>query len=267
MDVYTPAQAVDFTDTGVWRLIIYISCRGMTALLKHTEDPAQPLVRLFSTSWDDDGAPLLQKIESAIYDHPRVLEDYATDIIVETPRLTWMPDELLDLEDAESTVFYSIFPTVNGEFLSEQSAGITALYSLCDGLGAFISRTIPGARVRPHISILVDRLRRLSAETPVVYVDVRDGEADLIAFDGKQLLSTVTHKWQAPADVAYRIFQLADALGLSAESLIVSLSGQADVVEELKEFLSEHCRKVTKTAIPAAEATDMPLAAAILAFG
>lgn len=263
MDVYKPVQAVDFTDTGVWRLIIYISATGMSALLRHTEDAGQPLVQLFATHWEDDGAPLLPKIESAVYDHPRVLEDYATDIVVETTLLTWAPEEALDSEDSEISIFSELYPDSSGELMSETLGDMTILFSLAPGLGAFISRTIPGARIRSHIGVLAERFLRQTSDMPRIYADIRAGEVDLIAIEGKRILGSATHRWNEDTDIAYRIYHLADVLGISPSALHLSLSGDRESVKRLTELMRKHCSYVVSTPVP--EGEGMPLAALLLA--
>ncbi len=269
MDLYTPVQAVDFTDTGQWRLIVYISERGMTALLRHIEDVSQPLVQLFSAEWEADDSPLLSRVEAAVYDNPRLFEDYATEVIVETSRLTWVPDEFLygedAVEDAEQTIFSALFPTECEEVLSERVCGMTALFTLTRGLGAFLGRTLPGARIRSHIGVIAERVSRMTATTPRIFADIRKQQVDILAFDGKTLLSTTTQPWRAPSDVAYRIYHQADVLGITPDNLTVNLSGLEDVRGEVKETLMKHCHSVEDSEPAPTSGGTLPLAAAISA--
>lgn len=267
MDLYTPVQAVDFTDTGQWRLVVYISGRSMTALLRHIADVSQPLVQLFSTEWEADDSPLLSRVEAAVYDNPRLFEDYATEVIVETSRLTWVPDELLygedTAEDAEQTIFSALFPTECEEVLSERTCGMTALFTLTRGLGAFLGRTLPGARIRSHMGVIAERVSRMTASTPRIFADIRKQQVDLLAFDSKTLLSTVTQPWRASSDVAYRIYHLADVLGVAPDNLTVYLCGLADVREEVKETLMKYCHCVEDSEPASTSGGALPLAAAI----
>lgn len=265
MDVYTPTRTVDFTDTGLWRLIIFISRRGMTAMLRHTEDPTQPLVLLFETEWETDDAHLLTRIESGIYDNPRVLEDYATDIIIRTETLTWVPTKIIDENEVEETIFSTIFPTCTAEPMTECVGDMTALFALTPGLEAFIRRTLPGARVRSHMGVLVEYMGKLAGNTTQVFVDIISGQADILLFDKQRMSAAVTHHWVAVSDIGYRMCQVADSLGIKPKQLDVSLSGLTEQCNELKEILTPLCRSVTRTVLPLEDAEHIPTAAAFLA--
>lgn len=265
MDVYTPARTVDFTDTGLWRLVIYISRKGMTSLLRHIEDASQPLVRLFTVEWEADDARLLSKIESTIYDNPRVLEDYATDIIIESRQLTWVPTRLVQEEDIEREIFGAVFPTVADAPMTDTAGDLTALFRLTGGLSAFIGRTIPGARVRSHLTVLADYMRGISSESPSIFADIRDNEVDVILFDNRRMLAAVTHDFGAVSDIGYRIFQLLDTYSINPAEATVSLSGSGENVAELSAMLTPYCRNVCRTPLPVGDGDNIPTAAAIAA--
>ncbi|MDE5773422.1 MAG: DUF3822 family protein [Muribaculaceae bacterium] len=265
MDVYTPTRTVDFTDTGLWRLIIFISRRGMTAMLRHTDDPTQPLVLLFETEWETDDAHLLSRIESGIYDNPRVLEDYATDIIIRTETLTWVPTKIINENEVEETVFSTIFPTCNATPMTECVGDMTALFALTSGLEAFIRRTIPGARVRSHLGVLVEYMGKMTGNNTQVFVDITSGQADILLFDKQCISAAVTHQWRAVSDIGYRICQVAESLGLKPGQLEVSLSGLKEECNELKDILTPICRSVSWTVLPLENAEHIPTAAAFLA--
>ena len=265
MQLYTPAPAVDFTDTGQWRMTIYISRRGISTFLRHCEDASQPVVRPFSTEWADDGQPLLPRIEAAVYDNPRLFDDYATEIVLETRMLTWAPTDWLDGEESEREVFETIFPGAEREVLTERVGDMTALFMLVYGLQPFVVRTLPGARIRSHMGVLANRLRRLHSPMPRIYADIREGEADILAFSDEKMLCAATHEWREADDIAYHILHLAEDLGFDRAEMLVSLSGAPESREETAASLRPHCPHIETTPIAAEVAGEMPLAAAIAA--
>ncbi|MDE6811930.1 MAG: DUF3822 family protein [Muribaculaceae bacterium] len=264
----TPA---DFTDTGQWRLIIYISHSGMRAFLIHISDKSHPIVRLLATNWPaDDPASLLNNIESAIYDNPRLLDDYATDVIIETSQVCFVPNNfILSVEDAESIVFSSLFPGEAKEILSDTTDDVTALFSMTRGLDGFIARTMPGARLRSHLAVLIENFRKITtADSPAVYADIRDSELDLILFKGKDLISASVQKWHSPEDIAYRIFNMLNAYSINPVLTKVFLSGLQKPVDALRETVSGYFSDLQPTPLPANPGGDDPLppAALLLAF-
>ena len=96
--------SADFADTGQWRLILKIFPSGMSAHLENTIHTDLEPQLLFSTQWEVDGANLLRNIENAVYDHPRVLDDFSARIIIYERKVLFMPTELIEeTEGAEES--------------------------------------------------------------------------------------------------------------------------------------------------------------------
>lgn len=265
--VISPA---DFADTGQWRLIIYISLKGMKAFLKHITDKSRPIVEMLSATWpESDPASLLRNIENTVYDHPGLLDDYATEIILETPRVCFAPNVILDnAEDSEEEIFSTLFPGDDQEILTDRLSDCTALFTLTRGVEGFISRTIPGARIRSHLAVIAERFRRQSDVEPRIYADIREEEADIVAFQGDILLSASVQKWRAPEDIVYRIINLITAYGKKPNDVKVFLSGADEIIEGLTDSLGGFCKDVTMTPLPISlsEGNSLPLAAMLQAF-
>lgn len=123
-------------DTGQWRLVVYITASGLRAYLKNVADGSLPIEEIASAQWGDvERKDILQKIEAAVYDNPDLMDDYATDIIVQTPRVAFAPSRLLDIEEyAEDMVFKSLFPGSDSEVSIDHIGDVAALYSLTAGL-------------------------------------------------------------------------------------------------------------------------------------
>ncbi|MDE5843343.1 MAG: DUF3822 family protein, partial [Muribaculaceae bacterium] len=247
-------SAADFTDTGQWRLIIYISHSGMRAFLIHISDKSRPILRLLAINWHaDDPASLLSNIETAIYDNPRLLDDYATDIIIETSQVCFVPNNyLFDTEDAESEIFTALFPGEAKEILADPLSDVTALYSMTHGLDGFFARTIPGARIRSHLAVMIENFRKsTTADSPAVYADIRNSEVDLILLRGKELLSASVQRWHTPEDIAYRIFNMLNAYSINPEVTKIYLSGLQKPIDYLMETISNYCAQLLPTPLPA----------------
>lgn len=268
-DTVITLTAADFTDTGQWRLIVYVSHRGMSAYLKHLSDTTKPVVVMFNVSWQPaEGAELLSKIENTIYDHPGVLDDYATDIVVETDYTTFAPTSILnDVEDSEFTIFESLFPDAGDDVTLDTTDDITALFSLTPGLEDFISRTMPGTRIRSHLAILAAKFRRQTADMPRLYIDIREDAADILAFDDSKLLSASTQTWHAREDIAYRIFNLMNLYDINPAEAKICVSGSKEIKRDVIAELRKYCGFVTSTNLPGGAAKEaMPTAALLLAY-
>ena len=258
-------QAVRIGDLADWRLLLWIGAGGMGAWLKH-EDPTRPLETIFAEEWKDAGESLLHRIESAVYDHPQVLDDFSADIAVTARRTVWVPTELVaDDEDEAFRLYSQVYPAQPGDVMSETVGDATCLFSLVPGLNAFLNRTLPGARVHSHLAVMMRRFRERSSDMPRVYIDIRDGEVDFIAFDRKDLLMAATHKWHHPGDIRYHLFNIMQVFGLDPRQVQVSVSGPSRLKTELVQELRKTVAYVMLTMIPTIGAkADLPLPVSLL---
>ncbi len=258
-------QAVRIGDIADWRLICSISARGMGAWLKHV-NPTQDIITLFSEKWQEDEDSLLSRIENMVYDHPQVLDDFSSDIVIVAPKSIWVPTEVVGEDDDEAARLYNqVYPSSDSDIMSETVDDTMCLFTLVPGLNAFLQRTFPGARVHPHLGVLVRRFRERSSDMPRLYVDIREGEADYVAFDRKNLLIAATHSWHSPTDIQYHLYNILNVCHLDPTKVQVSLSGPSGLKTELMGELRRILNYVMLTMTPGpGQKAGMPLAASLL---
>lgn len=257
----------DFADTGQWRLIVQISHTGMTGLLKHATDTTRPLVQIVNAKWDyATGGELLRRIENTVYDHPSMLDDYATEIILLTPHACFAPNNVIDtMEDAEAQIFNTLYPGSKQEILSDRLSDKTVLYSMVRGLDGFMSRTLPGARLRSHLGVIAEYLEaRQTGGASNVYVDIREGEADIFLYVDGKLYSASVQQWQKPEDLAYRIFNLLNAYEINTSAARIYLSGIRQIRMQLTEILQRLRANVRNMPLPPQPNEELPLPLSLL---
>ena len=268
MEETTTYRAVRIEDTADWRLIIHISHTGVSAYLKNEEDPMEPLITLFTENWSREDSGLLHRIETAVYDHPQLLDDFSTEIIINTEKSIWVPRKEIEREasseDAyrdETDLFNLVYKASEEDIFIDEQGDRTCLYTLVPGLLPFIRRTLAGARTWCQQTLAVRRFGEQVSDMPRFYVDIREGEADYYGFDGKKLLFAVTHPWREMMDIAYRVFNMLDIWKLDKANTQVMLSGNRDVRNTLMGFLREHLNFVMLTMLPSSiSKSDLPLA-------
>lgn len=232
--------AADFADTGQWRLILKIFPTGMNAHLENTLHPDLEPQMLFSTQWEDDGANLLRNIENAVYDHPRVLDDFSARIIIYDRKVLFMPTELVEeTEGAEETFYTSLYETEASDVITETDRDITVAYAPASGLKGFLNRTFPGARIGCNLMGAVKRFRN-DGDGKRICIFVRNWEADFILLDGQNLISASTHSWTAPSDISYHGFNILDVYGVNPSDVVAIFEGD-DVPFETMEAFKKYC--------------------------
>lgn len=221
----TILTASDYADTGQWRLIIRIRRDGMSAHLENTlHDDVEP-TELFVTNWDPDPDTLLTNIENAVYDNPRVLDDFSARIEIYDPRTAFIPTSVLtDGEGEEDACYTALYDAKPSDIIYAGDGDVTAAFSMVPGLKGFLSRTFPGARIGCNLMNTVSRQRKAGAGLRL-HLEVRGTEADIVLTDGDRLISASTRQWAHPADIAYHAFNLMDVYGVKTEEVAVTNGG------------------------------------------
>lgn len=261
----TRIPAMDFADTGRWHLIVYISGRSVQAWLRPNDGTIEGGAELFRTEWEENGESPLREIENAVYDNPRVLDDFSADIIIETPRTLWVPEEVADTPGNQERIFTQVWPDDPDEMsVDDEVRGAVCLYQLTPGLKGFLQRTFPGTRISCHQSWLVRHFSKQRGDDPAFLIDIRDNEADIIAFASGRLTACVTHPWSEVTDILWHIFNILDLNSLDPSTAQVFLTGLKGAREALSAELAPHIGLVAPAESPRqVDIPDMPLAAMI----
>lgn len=214
----TTLTVADFADTGQWRLILNIHPTGINALLENTLHKDVEPQRLFATRWDNDPDNLLHHIENAVYDNPRVLDDFSARIVLFDRRTLFIPTVVIEENESEAEEIYtSLYTAKEADVVCETEGDLTAASSLAPGLKGFLQRTFPGARIATNLMMQVTQLRKEnsgSGKRMTVTVRDEDKEADFILLDGVSLVSASTHTVNGLEDITYHIYNIIDTYGL-----------------------------------------------------
>ncbi len=263
----TTYKGVRIDDTAEWRLVVYISETGMSAYLKNIENPLEPVTTLFEEQWQRDETSLLHHIETAVYDHPQLLDDFSTEIVICAPRAIWVPEEMAGDYGEQADLYNKVYKADEGDILCDTFSGMCCLYTLTPGLLSFLRRTLSGARVSCHLSVLARRFMSRGSDMPRIYADIRDGEVEFTVLDDRRMLLSSTQQWHDEMDIAYHIFNLMDVYGLDPKNTQVSLSADSaerEVRQSLVKTLRGHISYVMLTMMPSAVSkAEMPISAAI----
>lgn len=264
----------NFADTGLWKLIISVSQTGVAAVLKNIADPDHTPVILFQDVWPKDEANLLERIEASVYENPRILEDFATHIIIYTPKVLWIPAEFTEDEEFDENLYTCVYPAAPTDIFADFGDEQVCLYSLYPGLNSFFQRTLPGCKVSSHLSILKSHfeereLERISAmemreDLKSAYVNIRNDEADIFVFVNGKFICGATHPWREISDIAYNIFLVLQAYNLKPTDSDITVTGIGSCCADVANIISEFTRGVSYDPLPPlASEAGLPLAMAL----
>ena len=185
----TTLTAADFADTGQWRLLLFIGGRGLTAYLENTIHPEIELQKLCEEKWPQDESMLCKHIEEAVYNNPRLLDDFATKIVIDAPQTIFMPSVLAQQSiGAEENAFLKVYDAAEEDIMTDQDRDITAIWSPGTGVKCFLMRTFPGARITCQ---LMDKIRNMRKDNRGLscYVFPRELATEFILLKDSSLLS------------------------------------------------------------------------------
>ena len=216
-------SAADFADTGQWRLLIKIGYTGLEAFLENTLHPEIEPQFFCNASWEFNRDKLRNNIEDAVYNNPRLLDDFATRIILYDPRTLFIPTEIAEKSvGAEEELYKKVYVAENADIMTDADKDITAVWSMAPGIKSFLMRTFPGARITCN---LMDKIRaiRKSNKGLSLFAYPHDAETDIIFLDEDNLISASTHEWSHMDDIAYLFLNLLDIYGFKLEDCSLHL--------------------------------------------
>lgn len=228
--------AADFADTGQWRLLLEIGVTGLRAFLENTVHPEIEAQPLCEAKWDLNKDKLRENIEEAVYGNPRLLDDFATRIILYDPRTLFIPTVIAEESaGAEEEIYKKVYTADDADIMTDRDKDITAAWCLAPGIKSFLMRTFPGARITCNLMDLVRNLRKAN-EGVSIYAKAREGEVDLVMLDGSDLISASTHEWNHTDDIAYQVVNLLEVYGKKLNEVKIITEG-ADTDTEAWKFL------------------------------
>ena len=216
--------AADFADTGQWRMILNIRKDGLDAWLENTVRAGIPPQKLCEVSWEEDPAMLLKHLEEAVYENPRLLDDFATRIILFDEHTLFIPEEITEeSEKTEAEIYQQIYDAESSDIMYETKGGITGVWSMGTGIRSFLLRTFPGARLSNNLLEGVDK----ALKNPMGWhltANVRRNEADVIVTVNGKLMAASTRKIQEENDLEKIIDETLAAFGINRDNTVMIIN-------------------------------------------
>ena len=212
--------AADFADTGQWRLLINLYSDGLEASLENTVHPEIPRQQLCSLFWKGDKDSYLKNLEEAVYHNPRLLDDFATKIVIFDPATVFMPASMLETPGAEADIYNEIYKADHSDVMTDSCRGITAAWAMAPGVRGFLLRSFPGARLTCN---LMERYKEACRENGGLRLIVtkRGNESDFVLIHDCALISASTHPIASRESLDKMISDILQAYGYEASEIII----------------------------------------------
>lgn len=225
----------------------------MEATFKSLDDENPSSTVLFKERWNFPDENFLSSVENAVYDHPQILDDFATEIMIVTDKSLWVPSALMEEEDAEEKYFNCVYDCEPEDIFADYFENETCLYSSTAGLQAFLNRTLPGCRIMSHISFLKKFFQERADGGNKIFLNVSENSVDVIAFKGREFQCASTHPWREASDLGYLSLLTTHAFDIDPKSSNLNVYAPDYVREDLKKLTGHLFADVRKIEIPGLE--------------
>ncbi len=168
--------------------------------------------------------------------------------IIANTRFTLIPEALFLESEKES--YYN--------FLHEREPGENVFYDRLEHLGIFTVYGIPGYCSKEiecifpklnlcHISSVLIRniwmiVKNITGHK--VFLNLREGQFDLLVFEGKQLKYCNAFHFQTPEDIAYYVIFVFEQLNLNPEEISMTILGNMDKFSPVFDLLFRYIRNI-----------------------
>ena len=248
----------DFSDHKRWKLLLIVGERGLDAAFFDRE--GRQGVPYMSRRWNCDPTQVLGQVEDALYDDPRLLDDYDTSILI-SPRATLLvPPAMFDPKDtaANTEALSALDQSEHKDVWHEPLDEAIALYSTAEGLRDFLRRTFLTEDMHHLLRPMTDYFsRKAGAEGGwKMWVDLGPGVMDIVAYgNGRLLYANRWHYTGGAEDAAYYLLFIFRTLGLPEDSAELYLSGSQELRRAISPMLRRHISYVSQTLLPSAYAS------------
>lgn len=251
---------VRLIDTGQWYLIVEVSENGMEAILKNVEADTIPCILLFRKQWTNEGENLLEEVEREVYNNPRILDDYATHIVITSSKNLWIPADFTEDEEFNEVFFTSVYPASPDDIGSDFGNEEVNLYTLVPGLNSFLKRTLPGSKITSHMTIIKSKFDEIEIEKigdklpdtalQNFYINIRKNFVDIFAYENGRFIFGATHPYISSTDILYKILLGAKAYGLIPSEASVCLIGKDTQLSSVNRLFRKFFKQVLNISVP-----------------
>ncbi len=238
----------------LWKLALRVEKTALQVVLYNIIEDNSLIYR--KIEFDKASTSLQKSLEEAIYENPLLLSDFARiDCVIETDCFAIVPPEISTIEVQEKIISAS-FPEFDGEIvpcpITEQSA--TIVMGVESEIIGFIRRTFNNPRLHHHLSPLCRYFMHKSqaGNSTKMYACISQGNIDVMAFAGGNLLMANTFAYRYPIDAVYYIMACRQILKLDNSSNELFLAGSPSARESIASTLRQHLTYVMPVIFPSA---------------
>jgi len=168
--------------------------------------------------------------------------------IIGNSRFTLIPEALF-LESEKESYFTFLLEREAGEAVFSdriEHLGIYTIYSIPGHCGKEMERVFPKLTLCHISSVLIGNIwmnvKNMAGRK--VFLNLREGQFDLLVFEGKQLKYCNAFHFHTPEDIAYYVIFVFEQLNLNPEEIYLTFLGNVDKFSPVFDLLFRYIRNI-----------------------
>lgn len=177
-----------------------------------------------------------------------------TKIVFTTPHFTLVPSKFYD--DKSRLAYFDNLTSVNGqeqfEFDILKNIESHNVYLAENALIDAMKSTFPQALHFHFITPLIQGFHKIASRRDgyQVFANVRDGQVQVLFFDGKDLVFANSFPFRTPQDLVYFILNVYEQFKLNPEVIPLSISGSLTEDSDIFKFIYRYVRYISFVSTP-----------------
>jgi hypothetical protein len=177
-----------------------------------------------------------------------------TKIVFTTPHFTLVPTKFYD--DKSRMTYFDNLTSVSGQEQLEcdviKSIESNNVYLVDSALVAAMKSTFPQAQQHHYMTALIQGFQKIAARRDghQVFANIRDGQVQVLFFDGKDLVFANSFPFRTPQDLVYFILNVYEQFKLSPEVTPLSISGSLTEDSDIFKFIYRYVRYINFVGTP-----------------
>jgi hypothetical protein len=177
-----------------------------------------------------------------------------TKIVFTTPHFTLIPSKFYD--DKSRLAYFENLTSVSGseqfEFDIIKSIESHNLYLVESSLVTAMKSTFPQAQYHHYLTPLIQGYQKIATRRDghQVFANIRDGQVQVLFFDGKDLIFANSFPFRTPQDLVYFILNIYEQFKLSPEVTPLSISGSLTEDSDIFKYIYRYIRYITFVGTP-----------------
>jgi Protein of unknown function (DUF3822) len=199
---------------------------------------------------------LAASLKSAFFDDPLLKESYrSTKIVFTTPHFTLVPTKFYN-ENQHTAYFENLTELIGYDHIAVdtiKTMDVQNVYLVDSQLLAVAKTILPAAQHHHIFTSLILGFQKIAESRGgyQLFANIRDGQLQILFFDGRDLVFANSFSFKTPQDVIYYLLNCYEQFKLNPEVTPLSISGSLTEHSDIFKYVYRYIRHISFVPTPA----------------